>query len=264
MANDLMPKDKKVKFSVALRTDAYKNLINETLGNQKVAQKFIAEISTVVAQNNQLQECDAKTILSAGLLAQTLNLPLAPALGFAYIIPYNTKDGGKVAQFQVSWKGLIQLAIRTGQYKSIGVRPVHDGEYKGQDEFGEDTFKFDHKFDEKKTVGYYAYFILVNGFKKSIYWTKEQCESHAKRYSAEYRSKGTGKWKEMFDEMAMKTVLKQLISKWGIMSVDMQTVVQADQSVINDDGTYDYVDNEPADEEPKKKTTVSNSIIPED
>lgn len=244
-----------VRFSVAIKSDAYKNLINETLGNQKVAQRFVAEISTVVAQNEALQSCDAKTIISAGLLAQTLNLPLAPTLGYSYVIPY----GGK-ATYQIGWKGLVQLAIRSNQYKRIGVRAVHEGEYIGQDEFGDDIFKFSHDFDDKKTVGYYAYFILNSGFKKSVYWTAKQCEAHAKRYSAEYRSKGTGKWKEMFDEMAQKTVLKQLISKWGIMSTELQTAIQADQAIVNGDGTYDYIDNKPDEEGEKKKTTVTNKI----
>lgn len=243
-------------FSVAIKSDTYKNLINDTLGDVATAKRFIAEISTVVAQNSALQTCEAPTVLSSGLLAQTLNLPLAPTLGFAYIIPYGNK-----ATFQLGWKGLVQLAIRSGQYKRIGVRPVHEGEYIGQDEFGDDKFKFSHEYDDKPTVGFYAYFMLVNGFKKSIYWTVAQCEAHAKKYSAEYRSKGTGKWKDQKEEMCLKTVLKQLISKWGIMSTDLQTAVQADQAVVNGDGTYDYVDNQPDEEVGgKKRTTVDNKI----
>lgn len=243
------------KFSVAIKTDAYKNLINETLGDVKVAQKFVAEISTCVANNYKLQECEAKTIISAGLLAQSLNLPLAPTLGFAYVIPYKT-----TATFQIGWKGLVQLAIRTGAYERIGVKPVHEGELAGVDEFGDDIIKFDHKFDTKEVIGYYAYFKLINGFTKSIYWTKAKCEEHAKRYSRSYgNGTDTDNWTKMFDEMAMKTVLKQLISKWGIMSTELTTAVQADQAVVKENGEYDYVDNEP-EEKTKKLTNVSNSL----
>ena len=244
------------KFSVAIKSDTYRNLINETLGNPQVAQKFVAEISTLVAQNYALQECEAGTILSAGLLAQTLNLPLAPTLGFAYIIPY-----GKKATFQAGWKAFIQLAIRTGQYKRIGVRPVHKGEWIGQDKYGDDLFEFNHQYDDNEIIGYYAYFELVNGFEKTLYWTKEQCQKHGLRYSQEYKNKGTGKWVEMFDEMAQKTVIKQLISKWGIMSTELQTMVQADQSVIRGDGNYEYVDNVD-DDTPKPQ--ITNTLLPKE
>lgn len=247
-----------MKFSVAIRSDAYKNLINDTLGNPSVARKFVAEISTVVGNNYALQECDAKTIISAGLLAQSLNLPLAPTLGFCYIIPYGNK-----ATFQVGWKGLVQLAIRTGSYEKLGVNVVREGEYLGRDEFGEPLIKYNDEFANKPIVGYHAHFKLMNGFVKNIYWTKEMCEEHGKRYSAEYRTKGSGKWKEMFDEMAMKTVLKQLISKWGIMSTELMTVVEADQAVVKENGEYDYVDNEKEDK-PERKTTVDNTIVVEE
>lgn len=257
----------KRKFSVAIKDEGYKQLINETLGDPNVALKFIAEISTVVANNPTLQNCDPKTIISAGLLAQSLKLPLAPTLGFAYIIPYkNTKEdeNGNLYQiyeatFQAGWKAWVQLAIRTGQYEKIGVKPIHEGEVAGRDEFGDEIIKFDHKFDDKPIVGYFAYFKLTSGYNKTLYWTKEMCEAHGKRYSPDYRKSGTGKWKEMFDEMALKTVIKQLISKWGIMSVELEKMVQADQAVIRENGSYDYIENQ---EEIKEKptTNVSNTI----
>lgn len=255
------------KFSVAIKSDLYKKLINDTLGDKAIALRFIADVSTLVANNSTLQDCDPKTVLSAALLAQSLNLPLAPTLGFAYIIGYkNTKKDANGQQyqmyeatFQAGWKAWVQLAIRTGAYEKIGVKPVHEGEVVGQDEFGDEVIKFDHQFDDKPIVGYYAYFELVTGFKKTIYWTKEQCEKHGKRYSPEYRMYGTGKWKEMFDEMALKTVLKQLISKWGIMSVQLQTMVQADQAVVRDGGQYDYIENQEEPAEPIT-TNVTNTI----
>jgi recombination protein RecT len=254
MAHDVSDpnESKKMKFSVAIQTEGYKNLINNTLGDKEVARKFVADISSVVSNNYALKECDAGTILSAGFTASSLKLPLSPTLGFCYVVPYQTKDGIKKAQFQIGYKGLIQLAERTGQYKTLGVRPVHDGEYSGQDKFGEDQFKFSHEFDAKPIVGYFAYIELVNGFNKTFYMTKAQCEAHAKQYSRSYgNSSATNLWRDNFDLMAEKTVLKLLINRYGIMSVELQTAVQADQAIIKDDGSYDYVDNE-KEEEPLK------------
>lgn len=236
------------KFSVAIRSDAYKNLINQTLGDPDVARQFVADISTVVSQNYMLQKCDAGSIISAGLMAQSLKLPLSGSLGFAYVIPYGSK-----AQFQIGFKGLIQLCQRSGQFESIGVRSVHEGEYVGQDEFGDDMFRFSHEHDAKPTVGYFAYFKLLNGFKKTLYWTKAKCEAHGQRYSKSY-----GKlWTTDFDAMAQKTVLKMLLSKYAPMSVELQKAVTFDQAAINKDGTPDYVDNASVEEAPAKREAVS-------
>lgn len=246
----------KMKFSVAVRTDAYQKLINETLGDKELARQFVADISTVVSGNYKLQSCEAGSILSAGLVAQSLKLPLTQSLGFAYVIPYGDK-----AQFQIGYKGLIQLAQRSGQFKSIGARPVHEGEYVGQDKHGEDIFKFDHKFDLEPIVGYYAYFELLNGFEKSVYWTKEQCEAHAKRYSKSYgNGSDTDNWTKMFDQMALKTVLKQLLSKYAPLSTEMINAVKYDQAVIKEDGTAEYVDNE-EDETNDTSSSVDNSLV---
>lgn len=254
----------KPRFSVAIKSDAYQNLINSSLGDKEVARKFVAEISSVVSINPSLSKCDAGTILSAGLLAQSLNLPLAPSLGFCYLVPYGDK-----AQFQMGYKGLVQLAQRSGQFKKLGVRPVHEGEYAGQDEFGDDLFNFSHEFDNNKTIGYFAYFRLLNGFEKTMYWTVEQVQAHAKKYSKTYGStSSTNVWRDNEESMSCKTVLKLLINRYAPMSVEMQKAIQADQSVINQDGTYSYVDNPAYEEEqPKKPTTrkpVSNSLIQEE
>lgn len=256
MAN-IQPQAKK-PFSVAIRSDMYQNLINNTLGDKEVARRFVAEISSVVANNEMLRNCDAGSIVSAALLAQTVNLSLAPSLGLAYLVPY----GGK-AQFQIGYKGLVQLAIRSGQFKTLGVRPVHDGEYAGQDEFGEDTFKFSHDFDDKPVVGYYAYFVLTNGFKKTLYMTVQQVNKHAKLYSKNYAKYGTGLWKDQFDLMAEKTVLKLLLNRFAPLSIEMQKVIQADQAIIKEDGEYVYADN-PEEEQPKPSKTALNveSILP--
>lgn len=244
-----------VKFSVAIQNDAYKNLINRTLGDPEVARKFVAEISTVVSQNPQLQTCDAGSIISAGLLAQTVGLSLSPSLGLAYVVPYKDK-----AQFQVGWKGLTQLAMRSGQMAKVGTRAVHDGEWVGQDEFGDDEFRFSHEFDSKPVIGYFAYFVLTNGFKKTFYMTKEQVEQHARRYSKAYAANWSGNlWKDQFDLMAQKTVLKLLLNRYAPLSIEMQKVIQADQAVVKRDGSYEYVDNEP---EPVRRS-VTNTILPE-
>lgn len=252
----------KPKFSVAIKSEAYQNLINNTLGDKEVARRFVADISSVVSNNFQLASCDAGSILAAGLTAQTLKLPLAQTLGYAYIVPYQEK-----AQLQIGYKGYVQLAMRTGQYQRIGTREVHEGEYKGQDKFGDDLFEFDHTHDGNKIVGYYAYFVLNNGFEKSLYWTKENVEKHARKYSRSYAStKQTNLWRDSFDEMALKTVLKQLLSKWGPVSIEMEKAIIYDQAVMNSDGSYVYEDNPstPSEDTTKKKGNVNNTIIEEE
>lgn len=250
------------KFSLELSTPGYQKLIGDTLGDKTLARNFVAEISTVVGNNATLQSCSTGSIVSAGLLAQTLKLSLAPTLGYAYVIPYGTK-----AQFQVGWKGLVQLAQRSGQYARLGVREVHDGEYVGQDEFGDDLFKFSHEHDDKKVVGYYAYFELLNGFKKTVYWTKAQVEKHAKQYSQAYKQGRATKWNDEFDAMAMKTVLKQLLTKWGPMSTEMQLAAKADQSVIRQENgqfQFDYIDGTDAVPQHTGKTNIEVPSIPEE
>lgn len=235
----------KPKFSVAIQSDAYKKLINNTLGDSETAKKFVAEITTVVSQNPMLANCDAGSIISAGLLAQTLNLSLAPSLGFAYIVPYKDK-----ATFQIGYKGLIQLSIRSGQFERVGVRAVHGGEYAGMDEFGDDMFKFSHDFDDKPIVGYYAYFVLLNGFRKTLYMTYDQVLAHAKHYSKKFAHDGKGLWADAFDLMAEKTVLKLLLNRYAPMATELRQAIKADQAVIKGDGQYEYVDNVP--DEPKE------------
>ena len=241
------------KFSVAISSPGYQKLINDTLGDKEIARRFVAEISTVVSQNPMLQKCEAASILSAGLTAQTLNLPLAPTLGFSYVVPYGDK-----AQFQIGYKGLVQLAQRSGQFERIGVNLVHEGEYLGRDEFGDAKIVFDDKYANEKVIGYCAYFRLLNGFKKTLYWTVEQCEQHGKKYSKSFNNL----WKSSFDMMAQKTVLKLLLNRYAPLSIEMQMAIRADQAVINEDGSYSYVDNPNyVEEQPKgKKTTIKNTV----
>lgn len=231
------------KFSVALQSEGYKKLINDTLGDPKIAQRFIANISSVVSNNYQLQKCEPASILSAGFQAESLNLPLNQSLGYAYVVPYGDK-----AQFQVGYKGYVQLAIRSGQYLDIDVFTIKDGEYKGRDKnTGRPIFEFiedDEVAEKKEVIGYMATFTLLNGFNKQLYWSKEKTIKHAKQYSKSFgNGSKTDLWTNAFDLMAMKTVLKQLLSKYGLLSVELQQAFEADQAVIDEKGNKQYVDN---------------------
>ena len=240
----------KPKFSVAIQSDTYKNLINQTLGDKDRATRFIASISSAVATNQALQECDAGTILSGALLGESLNLSPSPQLGQYYLVPFNdSKRGCKVAQFQLGYKGYIQLAIRSGQYKKLNVLAIKKGELIKYDPLNEEIevnlIEDEEERENAETVGYYAMFEYTNGFRKSLYWSKSKMEKHALKYSTGYKAKkGYTYWEKDFDGMAYKTMLRQLISKWGIMSIDMQQAVEKDMATINTDGTYEYVDNE--------------------
>lgn len=231
------------KFSVALQSEGYKKLINDTLGDPKIAQRFIANISSVVSNNYQLQKCEPASILSAGFQAESLNLPLNQSLGYAYVVPYGDK-----AQFQVGYKGYVQLAIRSGQYLDIDVFTIKDGEYKGRDKnTGRPIFEFiedDEVAENKQVIGYMATFTLLNGFNKQLYWSKEKATKHAKQYSKSFgNGSKTDLWTNAFDLMAMKTVLKQLLSKYGLLSVELQQAFEVDQAVIDEKGNKQYVDN---------------------
>jgi len=238
------------KFSVALQTDAMKNLINNTLGDPAKSQRFVSSITSAVATNPALQDCDHKTIISAALLGEALNLSPSPQLGQYYLVPYkNNKIGITEAQFQLGYKGYIQLAIRSGQYKKLNAIDVKEGELKEYDPFT-DIYTFEPIKDpverkKAKTIGYYAFLQYHNGFEKGIFMFKEEMEEHALKYSSGYRAKkGFTFWEKDFDVMAHKTMLRQLISHWGVMSIEMADAFRKDMSVMHEDGTIEYVDNE--------------------
>ena len=242
-----------------LSSDAVKANIMNVVG-EKDAQRFISSVVSAVQTNPQLAECTNQSILSAALLGQSLNLPQSPQIGMFYFVPYEDKKKGiKEAQFQISYKGMVQLAMRSGQYKKIHVTPIKQGELISYDPI-EDEYVFKPETDPSKreelpTIGYYAYFDLVNGLRKALYWSKEQMEAHAKRYSASYRNGWSSSiWKTDFDKMAMKTMLRQLIGRFGTMSVEMQTAYTADQAVLDEDLNPSYVDNVP--DEPEKAVDV--------
>jgi recombination protein RecT len=216
--------------------DSVKAKFQELLGKKSAG--FITSIMQVVNGNNLLQKASPESIYECAAMGASLDLPINNSLGFAWIVPY----GGK-AQFQIGWKGFVQLANRTGQYKRINVIEVYESQFKSFNKLTEDLDADFSQPDSGKVVGYVAYFQLINGFEKLSYWSKEQVEAHAKRFSKTY-SHTNSVWKSDFDAMAKKTVLKNTISKWGILSIEMQQAIAADQAIINDHETMDvdYVD----------------------
>ena len=220
--------------SLLERVDVKKRF-SDMLGNRSAG--FMSSIISCSNNNQQLKTADPMTVISAAAMAATLDLPINPALGFAHIVPYgNKKDGTVKAQFQMGWKGFVQLAQRSRQYQTINADVVFEGELKSHNKLtGEIIYDVDGKKSER-VIGYFAYFRLINGFEKALFMKTEDVEKHGKRYSKSFAYPGSV-WKTNFDAMALKTVVKLLISKWGPMSVDMQRAITADQgTVINDGG----------------------------
>ena len=225
--------------------DNLRRKFNEVL--DKGAGAFATSLLSLAKQTPQLAACDPKTTLAAAMTAATLKLPINPNLGFAYIIPY-----GNQAQFQMGYKGFIQLAMRSGQYRTINAATVYEGQVEDVDFITGEIVKGKKKSD--RVIGYVAYFELLNGFSKTLYMPKEDMERHASEFSKSFAyDKRSGKsssvWSSNFNAMALKTVLKLLISKYGIMSVDMQgeamaTAIERDQAVIGKGGSTSYVDND--------------------
>lgn len=213
--------------------DDVKAKFNELMGQR--SPQFITSVLSVVNNNSYLKNASPESVFSAALMAATLDLPVNPNLGFAYIIPY-----GQQAQFQVGYKGLIQLALRSGQFKTISVSPVYEGQIKQQNPLTGYEFDWSNKLSDK-VVGYAAYFSLINGFEKTLYMTTDEISAHGKRFSKTF---GNGVWKTDYDAMAQKTCLKLLLSKYAPLSIEMQKAVIADQSIIKDAETMDvdYVD----------------------
>ena len=277
VSNSIAKRSKETSFTAYLKNDAVVNQINSVVGG-KNGQRFISAIVSAVGNNPTLQECENSSIVSAALLGESLNLSPSPQLGQYYMVPFkDNKAGIKVAQFQLGYKGYIQLAIRSGYYKRLNVLAIKEGELIRFDPLNEEievTLIADENEREKaKTIGYYAMFEYTNGFRKVMYWSKEKMQAHALKYSQGYAAdikKGTKWtfWSKDFDGMAYKTMLRQLISKWGIMSIDMQTAMDNDMAVINEDGTHTYVDSEADEQQEYEEVSVQeqnqNNSIPEE
>lgn len=290
---------KKAPFSVAIKSETYQKLINQTLGDPARAARFVASISAAVGVNPALQECTAATILTGALLGESLNLAPSPQLGQYYLVPFKDKikdkDGKTVwkrdenghvvkdkngkyvaeteshAVFVLGYKGYIQLAIRSGYYRNINVVEVKAGEFRRWNPLTED---FDAEWitdpnarEKAPTVGYVAMFEYLNGFRKVLYWTVDKMIAHADRYSPAFNAadyyriqngdvrddemwKYSSFWYKDFDSMAKKTMLRQLISHWGIMSAEMQTAMEKDDSfseIVNGEVSAPEIPDEPED-----------------
>lgn len=243
-----------------LAAEKVKSRFNEVLG--KKAPQFMSSIINVVTQNNQLKQCSANSIMSSAMVAASYDLPIDSNLGFSALVPYKLKDVGYQAQFQIMYKGFIQLAIRSGYYKRMNYAVVYADELEsynpiyGDIEFAKDFTKcVDRKSgDRSKIIGYFAWFELNTGYRQELFMTVDDVENHASKYSQAYRydknnNKKNSKWTTDFDAMALKTVIKMLLSKWGILSVEMQRALEDDQKVFDDNGNGKYSDNEHAETE---------------
>jgi recombination protein RecT len=231
-----------------LATTNVRSRFEDMLG--KKAAGFISGVLSAVSLNKALSSADPQTILSAAAIAAALDLPINSSLGFAHIVPYKGQ-----AQFQMGWKGFVQLAMRSGQYKTMNVAVVYEGEIKYQDRVT-GHMEFDNEGKKSDViVGYVAYFRLLNGFEKFIYMTKAQAEAHGKRYSQSYGSDNS-QWKKNFDAMALKTVIKMLLSKWGILSVEMQKAITFDQAVVSEDEKPTYIDAKASESEIEEKPFI--------
>lgn len=248
MANEVAKKPQTglQRFNAMLENTRTQEYLTNVLGEKK--QTFVSNMVALVANNKALSECDPSTIMFACLKATALGLQLDPALSQCWVIPYrDNKNNTTVATFQVGARAWTQLALRTGQYKNINVRDVREGEIVDED-FVSGEYKFkklDKDREKANVIGYVAMFRLVNGFEKQLYMSIDELEAHAKRYSQTYR-KGYGLWseKEMKPAMYEKTILKRLLSKYGVLSVEMQTALKTDWGVLGENDSVRYIDNE--------------------
>jgi len=245
-----------------LKKDEIKSRFSEVLGQKAAA--FMSSVLAATNINTQLKACDPMTVLSSAMVAATLDLPINQSLGFAHLVPYSGR-----CQFQIGWKGLVQLAHRTGSYKTITVAEIYDGELVEYNRITEEIeFNTNNKKSDK-VIGYYARFVLINGFEKSLYMTRAEVEAHGKKYSKSYSS---GQWTKDFDSMARKTLIKLLLGKWGPMSTELRRAIVADQSVSStitvepENATLDYPDGNTDEEKPQegsqsvKKTALDIKI----
>lgn len=232
MSNNLPVEKDRLKLM--LSSDSVKQRFSEILGQRAPA--FMSSVISAVNSNPGLKKCEPMSVIQSAAIAAAMDLPITPGLGFAHIVPY-----GDVAQFQMGWKGFVQLAMRSGQYRTINAAPVFEGQIKFRNPFtGEIEFDFEAR--STNVIGYLLYFKLLNGYEKFYYMTKEECEKHGKRYSKQY-AYGKGQWADNFEAMALKTVVKQGLSKYGILSVEMQKAIETDQGSVLPDGTVRYDDN---------------------
>lgn len=270
MANEIVKKEKGI--ANYLSSPAVKENIISVLGEKNV-DAFVTDVVACVQANNTLGACTNASIFSAALVSKSMNLPLTPQLGYAYLVPFDNKkqvDGKtewvKEAQLNIGWRGYIQLALRSNNYRKLVATDVRKGEVNGYDPFN-DAYQITPVDFEKRIakddkgnylvpiIGYYAKMELVNGFTKELFMTHEEMLDFAKKYSKAYRNdlnKHTSYsfWTTKFEDMAKKTMLRQLLGKWGLLTAELEKAYTSDMAVIDEDGNLDYVDNKPDDSEP--------------
>lgn len=267
-STNLTTQKQQPRFSVAIQTKTYQSMIANTLRDSDRQKRFVASITSAVAVNPALQECEASTILAGALLGESLNLSPSPQLGQYYLVPFKQKEKrnrqGELispettkATFVLGYKGYIQLALRSGAYKDLDVMEIKQGEFKGKDpRTGRPMFEFmsdEEAWEKAPTIGYMAFFEYLNGFTKMLYWSKDKMMRHADQYSPAFSASAYKKlqdgeipngelweyssfWYKDFDGMAKKTMLRQLISKWGIMSTEMVKAMDTDNSIAEISG----------------------------
>jgi recombinase, phage recT family len=267
-STNLTTQKQQPRFSVAIQTKTYQSMIANTLRDPDRQKRFVASITSAVAVNPALQECEASTILAGALLGESLNLSPSPQLGQYYLVPFKQKEKrnrqGELispettkATFVLGYKGYIQLALRSGSYKDLDVMEIKQGEFKGKDpRTGRPMFEFmsdEEAWEKAPTIGYMAFFEYLNGFTKMLYWSKDKMMRHADQYSPAFSASAYKKlqdgeipngelwkyssfWYKDFDGMAKKTMLRQLISKWGIMSTEMVKAMDTDNSIAEISG----------------------------
>ena len=259
-----------------LNSPKVQQYLRDVIGSNK--DRFTTNLISVINQNKSLQECTNISLMSGAIVATTLNLSLNSAFGYAYLVPYNnTKQDIKEAQFQIGYKGYIQLALRTGEYKRINAVPVYKSQFKKWNALTEDL-ELNDSFIEDEVVGYVSYFKLNNGFEKTMYWSYDKMLAHADTYSKAFNVdvaekiknrqipekdlwKYSSYWYKDFDGMALKTMLRQILSKYGIMSEEMQKAYEYDQSVISENDKK-YVDNDNVIEDEKiEKPNSLNELV---
>lgn len=275
--NSLTNAKPRLGLTAYLSLDGVKDQINKAVGGQN-APRFMSSIVSAVNVNPALKECTNASILSSALLGEALKLSPSPQLGQYYMVPFNDKEKGKVAQFILGYKGYIQLALRSGQYKKLNVLAIKEGELIHYDPLNEDIdvrlIEDEIERENTPTVGYYAFFEYLNGFRKTMYWSKARMISHADKYSAAFSKNGgrfgrngqynrvsfadyeagnydkkdewmySSFWYKDFDAMAYKTMLRQLISKWGIMSIDLVSAFESDYTIEGDDGSRVFIETD--------------------
>lgn len=257
MTKDLAVKEES-RLEVLLNKDTVKKRFEEVLG--KKAPGFITSVISAYKSNSMLSEAEPMSVLSAAMVAASLDLPINPSLGFAHIVPYKT-DGVAVAQFQMGWKGFVQLAIRSGQFHKINPFVVYEGQLVKWDKF-KDEMEFKDEKNSDKVWGYVLYFRLNSGFEKFFVMTFDEMEKHAKRYSQAYK-KGFGPWKSDFDAMGLKTVTKLGLSKFGVLSIEMNKAVEVDEAEVIDVDSQAVTYPDAVPEEPVLKAQTTSKRLKE-